>query len=113
MKEDASKYRVRYSADSMKDIDEIYNYISKKFFARQSARRIVRRIREQIRALNVFPERHPLAPEERLAMMGLRKVSVENFVVYYEVDTDSLTVTVARIMYGGRNAENIIRQNED
>ncbi len=112
MKEEVSEYSIRYSVDAMRDIDEIYNYISKKLFARQSARRIVRRIRDQIRALNVFPERHPLAPEERLATIGLRKVSVENFVIYYKVDDNALTVTIARIMYGGRNAENIIRQNK-
>ncbi len=33
---------------------------------------------------------------------------VENFVIYYEVNKSSMTVTIARIMYGGRDAENII-----
>ncbi len=108
MREETSKYTVGYSSDAMSDINAIYDYISTELFARQSAKRIVRRIREQIRSLNMFPERHPLAPEERLASIGLRKISVENFVIYYLVDEDALTVTISRIMFGGRDAENII-----
>ncbi|MCD7804416.1 MAG: type II toxin-antitoxin system RelE/ParE family toxin [Oscillospiraceae bacterium] len=108
MNADVRRYNVVYSADALDDIGIIYDYISKKLYARQPARRIVKRIREQIKSLNMFPERHPLAPEKRLAEIGLRKVSVENFVIYYEVNEKSLTVTIARIMFGGRDAENII-----
>ncbi len=108
MREETERYNVVYSSDAMNDINAIYNYISKKLFARNSARRIVKRIREQIRSLDMFPERHPLAPEKRLASIGLRKIAVENFVIYYEVNKSSMTVTIARIMYGGRDAENII-----
>ncbi len=113
MTEESKKYNVGYSSDATEDLDIIYSYISGKLFARKAAKRIVRRIREQVRSLDMFPERHPLAPEERLASAGLRKVAVENYVIYYKIDESAATVTIAKIMYGGRNAESIIRSSKD
>lgn len=43
--------------------------------------------------------------------MGMHKVPVDNFVVFYTVDSDSMTVTVIRIVYGGRDIESIAAQN--
>ena len=39
--------------------------------------------------------------------MGMHKLPVDNFVVFYTVDGDSMTVTVIRIVYGGRDIESI------
>ena len=39
--------------------------------------------------------------------MGMRKVPVDNFVVFYTVDSNSMTVVIIRIVYGGRDIESI------
>ena len=39
--------------------------------------------------------------------MGMHKLPVDNFVVFYTVDGDSMTVTVIRIVYGGRDIESL------
>jgi len=43
--------------------------------------------------------------------MGMRKVPVNNYLVFYLVENADLTVTVVRIFYGGRNVEEIIRDD--
>lgn len=40
--------------------------------------------------------------------MEMHRVPVDNFIVYYAVNNGSLTVTVIRIFYGGRDVENIV-----
>ena len=41
--------------------------------------------------------------------MGVHKVPVDNYYVFYRVDEDRVTVTVLRIFYAGRDIENIIK----
>ncbi len=40
--------------------------------------------------------------------MKMHRVPVDNFIIYYAVNNDSLTVTVIRIFYGGRDVGNIV-----
>lgn len=49
------KYKVMYSPQALLDIKSIYDYISKKLYAPQSARNQVNRIRKEIRALDILP----------------------------------------------------------
>ena len=41
--------------------------------------------------------------------MGLRKMPVDNYYVFYRVDEDRATITILRIFYAGRDIENIIK----
>ena len=45
--------------------------------------------------------------------MGMYKVPVDNFVIYYTVHDDSRTVTVIRIFYGGRDVANIVNAENE
>lgn len=49
---------------------------------------------------------------EPWASMGMRKLPVDNFLVFYLVNQEECLVMVVRIFYGGRDIENII-QNEE
>ena len=40
--------------------------------------------------------------------MEMRKVSVGNYVVFYQVDKETQIVTVIRIFYGRRDIESIV-----
>lgn len=58
-----------------------------------------------------MPSRYSIVDWEPWKSMGMHKVPVDNFVVYYSVNTENRIVTVIRIFYCGRDAEGII--NED
>ncbi len=45
--------------------------------------------------------------------MKMHKVPVDNYVIYYTVDTGSCTVTVIRIFYEGQDVAGIINSNND
>ena len=45
--------------------------------------------------------------------MGMHKVPVDNFIVFYTVTDDTQTVTIIRIVYGGRDIEGIASETNN
>lgn len=43
--------------------------------------------------------------------MGLRKMTVNNFVVFYLVEKEKRTVTVVRILYGGMDIDAVFQES--
>ena len=101
------KYKVMYSPQALLDIKSIYDYISKKLYAPQSARNQVNRIRKEIRALDILPTRYSLVEWEPWASMQMHKLPVNNYIV----DEQKQNVNIIRIVYGGRNLEKLVESN--
>lgn len=106
-------YSVSYSPEAMDDLREIYAYIAFTLLVPETAGKQVNRIRKEVRSLNFMPSRYSLVDLEPWKSMGMHKVPVDNFIVYYTVDNDRRTVTVIRIFYGGRDVANIINAGTD
>ena len=69
-------------------------------------------IRKEVRSLDFMPARYTLVDWEPWHSMKMHQLPVDNFIVYYLVDDEKRTVTVARIFYGGRDIEEIINSNK-
>ena len=105
------EYNVEYTPAAKDDLKSIYSYIAFHLKERKTARNIVNKIRKQIRELDFSPERYASVDWEPWASMGMRKFPVGNYVVFYLVDNEKHIVTVNRIFYGGRNVQDIIRND--
>ena len=103
-----SRYRVQYSPAAYEDLRAVYRYIALELQAEETAQHQTTRIRRAVRTLDSFPRRHPTLDWEPWMSMGLRKMPVDNYYVFYRVNEDRATVTVLRIFYAGRDIENII-----
>lgn len=101
-------YSVVYSPEAIDDLREIYSYIAFTLMVPETAQKQVNRIRKEVRSLDFMPFRYSLVDWEPWKSMGMHKVPIDNFVVYYTVDDDNRTVTVIRIFYAGRDAANIV-----
>lgn len=104
-------YNVVYSPEALSDLKDIYAYIAQELMAPDTALNQVNRIRKEIRSLDFMPSRYALVDWEPWKSMGMRKVPVDNFVVFYTVDSNSMTVVIIRIVYGGRDIESIAAKN--
>ena len=102
-------YRVQYSPAAYEDLRAVYRYIAWELPAEATAQNQTARIRRAVRTLDRFPHRHPTVDWEPWMSMGVHKVPVDNYYVFYRVDEDRATVTVLRIFYAGRDIENIIK----
>lgn len=101
-------YSVVYSPEAMDDLREIYSYIAFTLLVPETAEKQVNRIRKEVRSLDFMPSRYSRVDWEPWESMGMHKVPVDNFVIYYTVNDDSRTATVIRIFYGGRDVVNIV-----
>lgn len=109
----SDSYSVVYSPEAMDDLSEIYSYIAFTLLVPETAEKQVNRIRKEVRSLDFMPSRYSLVDWEPWKSMGMHKVPVDNFVVYYTVNEDSRTVTVIRIFYGGRDVANIVNAENE
>lgn len=104
----SKRYRVEYSPEALDDLRAVCSYIAFHLKERETAAGQVGRIRQEIRSLCELPERYAAVDWEPWASMGMRKLSIGKYVVYYWTDQDSRLVSIARIFYGGRDVESIV-----
>ncbi len=105
------KYSVIYSDEAIADLDDIYCYIAFHLLERKTAWDLTSRIRKGIRDLSTQAEMCEGVDWEPWHSMGVRRMPIENFVVYYLPDKEAHEVNIIRIFYGGRDVERIISGN--
>lgn len=106
-------YTVVYSPAAQNDVRSIYMYIAYELLAEETAIDQVKRIRTAIHSLDALPERFGAVDWEPWASMGMRKMPVDNYIVFYLVDTQSRIVTVDRVFYTGQDIQRIIQRTTD
>ena len=106
-------YSIIYSSEAKDDLREIYSYIAYDLQAPETAEGQVNRIRKEIRSLDFMPTRYAVVDWAPWKSMGMHRVPVDNFIVYYVVNNGSRTITVIRNFYGGRDIEDIIQAKRE
>ena len=99
-------FDVSYSAEARKDLRDIYEYIAYELLVPETAARQAERIMKAARSLEQIPMRYRLYEGEPWHSQGLRVLPVDNYLVFYLPDETNATVSIIRIMYGGRDIEN-------
>ncbi len=100
-----SSWRVTYTEQAERDLRGIYEYIAFTLLMPETVKNQTRRIMKAIVSLDNMPLRHRLYEKEPWHSKGLRVLPVDNFIVFYLPIESKETVTVIRIMYGGRNID--------
>ena len=91
------QYTVQITDKALADMEEIYTYIAEQLLAPENAIGQYNRIAEAIQNLNVFPERVRIMESEPEHTMGLRRLSIDNFSVFYVIEDNRVVVT--RVLY--------------
>lgn len=97
------EYKVKLTNHAIRQMGEAVRYISKVLLVSDVAKGWSARVKREIASLNTMPRRHPLIEEEPWHTEGVRRMPVENFVVYYWIDEIKKTVWVTAIVYGRRD----------
>lgn len=96
-------YRVKMTANAIEQGQEIVQYISETLMVPDVAGAWMERLKGEIAKLDSMPARYPLTDEEPWRSRGIRRMVVENFLVYYWVDEPHTIVWVTAIVYGRRD----------
>ena len=102
--------KIVYTFAARQDLRDIYEYIAFVLLSPDTAQALTEKLMAEIRALEHHPERNALYRDEPWRSQGVRFVPVRNYLVFYTVNNGTETVSIARIMYGGRD---IRRQLEE
>jgi len=106
-------YLVSYTDEALQDLRDIYDYISVELKEPRIAAAQIKRIRDEVRSLNVFPKRYKAVDWEPWAMREMRQLPVDNFIVFYIVSDDVNAVRIVRIFYGKRDIPNIVSNDPE
>ena len=86
-------YNVKVTDAALADMEEIYNYIAFTLLSPANAIAQYDRIAEAILGLNILPERFKVMNFTGKKLENLRRMSVDNFSVFYVITDDSIIVT--------------------
>jgi len=106
------KYVIRTTEQADADLRRIYEYIAFTLLAPEVAAGQLERIEKGIAKLEEMPNRFRAYEEEPWRGRRLRWMPVDNFIVFYLPQDENKTVTVTRILYGGRNIDEWLRESE-
>ena len=105
-------YTLHYTPEAIDDLRDIYSYIAYHLQEKGTAQDQVRRIQAEIKKIKKMPEQSQRVVWEPWHSIGMRFLPVDHYVVYYEIDQDNKVVHIDRILYGGRDAEGMVRNEE-
>ena len=105
-------YIVTYSSQAMEDLKEIYSYIAFELQVPDTAKNQVNRILKGIRSLDFMPARFSIVDWKPWKSMEMHKLFIDNFVVFYLIDSTALTVKIIRVLYGKRDTNSMIENFE-
>lgn len=103
-----SMYDIQITEPAEKDLYEIGAYISKELLEPETAKKVISKIAKGVNSLEDMPLRNALLADDRLAYKGIRKIMMDNYIVFYIVTEESKIVTIIRILYSRRDWINLL-----
>lgn len=103
------KYSYRFTEKAEQDFDEILHYISVDLANPIAAQDLGIKMFEQIDMVRAFPDSGAPVDNEFLSDKTVRKLSVDNYIIYYKAHYDDKIISVLRIVYGKRNLDAILK----
>lgn len=98
-----TEYTVEIMPEAIDDLQCIYDYIAYSLKSKTNASAQLDRLEAEISGLAYLPEGFRLYEKEPWHSRGLRMFPVDNYIIFYIVDTETKTVHVLRVMYGKMN----------
>lgn len=105
-------YRITMTPQAQADLREIFQYIAIDLQSVQHAAGQLDRLEKAIASISQMPERFRVYDHTKWRKRNLRIMPVDNYLVFYIPEQDSGTVTVLRILYGGRDINRQLRSME-
>lgn len=95
--------KIVYTHTARQDLQMIYEYIAYTLLVPDTAKALCEKIMQGVCSLESLPEHNPLYREEPWHSEGVRFLRVKNYLIFYTVDLNADTVSIVRVLYGGRD----------
>lgn len=106
------KMTYRFSDTAREDMDDIYDYISFELRNPDAAGAFFDEFERKVEDICKSPKSgHPVS-NEYVLRDDVRKLFVKNYIVYYIPDFDNEEILIARVIYGGRDQKELLKEFE-
>lgn len=97
-------YTIHLSPQFKRELDEIYYYLYYHLYSPQAANNFYSKVQLFISHLDIFPERYSrVHPSSKSKYYNLRKMPVNNYIIIYEINTNSHEIFIMHIFNGKQN----------
>lgn len=108
----AFEYEYRFTEQAETDLSGILQYISEDLSNPSAATALGRKVFASIDDIRQFPQSGKVVENPFLADKNVRRILVDNYILYYKaIDTEKI-VYIIRIVYAKRNLDEICRELE-
>ncbi len=101
-------YRIRYTPLAYADLDDIDTYITETLHNSSAAENLLDEMEASIRQLENYPLLGFEVNDSYLASKGYRKITVQNYLVFYLIDHTEKNVIIMRILHGAREYRDLL-----
>ncbi len=101
-------YKIEITERTITDIKDVASYIARELLEPKTAEKMLEKFEDGIASLVQMPSRNSLVRDEELAHKGIRRLFVDNYVIFYIIEERESKVTVVRLLYGKRDWVNLI-----
>ncbi|GAB5085671.1 type II toxin-antitoxin system RelE/ParE family toxin [Ruminococcus sp. 25CYCFAH16] len=101
-------YTIEYLPIAGRDMVDIAKYIGVKLENPEAAERLAEKMIEAAEKLTDMPYKCPVYIPVKPLRHEYRKLIVQNYIMFYWVDEDKKLITIARVVYSGRDYENLL-----
>lgn len=103
-------YTVTMTKEAEADLRGIYEYIAYVLHSPQNAAGQFSRLEEGIFSLENMPERYRHYDREPWRSREWRRMTIDHYCVFYMVEHERETVSITRILYGGRDMDSALAE---
>lgn len=107
-----TNWDVKLGRQAEADLRETFEYIALTLLEPGIAEKLIQRIEAKISKLSVMPQSYAVYPKEPWKSRGLRRVNAGKYAIFFIPDKTYHDVVVIRVIYGGRDIEQILEDTE-
>lgn len=96
-------YKIHFSENSLEEINEICDYISKNLKSQNASNRFRNKIISNIESLTRFPKMYARIYKYDKLKREYRKIIIDNYILLYTIDSKNKIVYISHIFYSGKN----------
>lgn len=98
-----NKYKIEFSKEAKTDLTSIVKYIKYELKEPSIATKLSNKIKKNIYNLTNNPQIFSIIDDNFIKTLELRKLIVDNYIVFYKIIEQEEIIQIARIMNGRRN----------
>ncbi|MPN24851.1 hypothetical protein SDC9_172256 [bioreactor metagenome] len=106
------KFEIRIVGAAEQDLNQIFGYIADTLHEPEAAARLLLSFREAIDSLQQLPFRRRPLQEEPYTSLGVRRLFVGNYIVFYSAIEGDATIQILRVLYKRREWQALLEYDQ-